>query len=112
MEQTYPQSALVSIRRQAMIYNCACPAQVAETIAHLRKLYDYQASCLNEVPMDAAVHQRIAEAAERAHREMETCLREILAIEGWDPVTLQMPAHLEKRLAEPPPPPPPSRTDH
>lgn len=112
MEQTYPQSALVSIRRQAMIYNCACPAQVAETIAHLRKLYDYQAACLNEVPMDAAVHQRIAEAAERAHREMETCLREILAIEGWDPVTLQMPAHLEKRLAEPPPPPPPSRADH
>ena len=100
MEKIYPQSALVSIRRQAVIYACACPAQVCETIAHLRKLHDYQAQCMVGTPVDAAVHLRITEAVEKAHREMEQCLSDILAMEGWDPVTLEMPAHLQKRIAD------------
>jgi hypothetical protein len=100
MEKKFPQSALVTIRRQAIIYNCACPAQVCETIAHLRELHDYQAKCLNESVMDQSVHHRISTAVEQAHREMEQCLTDILAIEGWDPVTLEMPANLQKRIAE------------
>lgn len=99
MEKLFPQSALVSIRRQAMIYNCACPAQVCETISHLRQLHDYQSACLNESAMDQLVHRRIAQAAEAAHREMEACLDEVLRIEGWDPVTLEMPEKLQKALA-------------
>jgi len=108
MEKLYPQSALISIRRQAMIYNCACPAQVCETISHLRQLHDYQSACLDESPMDQIVHRRIAQAVEIAHREMETCLDEILRIEGWDPVTFEMPASLQKTRALPLPPPPPA----
>ncbi len=105
MEKKFPQSALVAIRRQAIVYNCACPAQVCETIAHLRKLHDYQSSCLTESVMDASVHRRIAAAVEQAHAEMERCLTDILALEGWDPVTLEMPANLQKRIAEQHPPP-------
>jgi hypothetical protein len=100
MEKRYPQSTLTSTRGQAIVYSCACPAQVCEAIGHLRKLHDYQAQCLNGSPSDAAVHQRITLAVETAHREMEQCLTDILAIEGWDPVTFEMPANLQKRIAD------------
>lgn len=100
MERRFAEASLATIRRQAMIYACACPAQVSQMIGHLRKLHDYQTQCLNESPLDAVVHARIATAVEVAHREMETCLAEILALEGWDPVTFEMPANLQKRIAD------------
>lgn len=100
MEQQFPDSALTSIRRQAIVYACACPAQVSQAIGQLRQLHEYQTQCLNESPLDASVHRRIAESVERAHAEMERCLADILAMEGWDPVTLEMPATLQKRIAD------------
>lgn len=44
------------------------------------------------------VHQRIAAAVHSAHVTMEACLEDVLALEGWDRTTLEMPANLQKRL--------------
>lgn len=37
------------------------------------------------------MHARIMQSLLAAHAELETCLGEVLALEGWDPATLAMP---------------------
>jgi hypothetical protein len=44
------------------------------------------------------VHHRIAQATIEAHRIMETCMQDILRIEGWDQETLKMPDNLREML--------------
>ncbi len=85
---------------QALIYQCACPAQVATTILELRDLFDYQLMCQGEADSDQAVHQAIALATEDAHARMEACLDQILGIEGWDRDTLTMPQTLRERITK------------
>ena len=82
---------------QALIYQCACPAQVATTLLELRDLYDYQLMCRNADADARAVHEAIAAATEEVHARMEACLDEVLALEGWDRETLEMPAGLRKK---------------
>ena len=82
---------------QALVYQCACPAQVATTILELRDLYDYQVKCQSESSTDQAVHRAIAAATEETHARMEECLDQVLDIERWDRETLTMPAGLRKR---------------
>lgn len=106
MKQRYPRESLVRIIEQAIIYECACPAQVCKAIGQVRELYAYQRDCLTQTNTDRAVHERIAEACVRNHAELEQCLEDVLRAEGWDPATLTMPASVEKRRAVPP-----SRTD-
>ncbi|GAC1599575.1 MAG: hypothetical protein NVS3B2_00890 [Ramlibacter sp.] len=43
------------------------------------------------------VHQAIADATEQSHALMEQCLTRVLALEGWDPVTLAMPEALRDK---------------
>ena len=85
------------IIEEGMIYMCACPAQVAQTILALRQLDNYQQSCLNDSNNDQRVHQRISEAAMSAHAIMEQCMEDVLRIENWDRDTLKMPEGLRKR---------------
>jgi hypothetical protein len=88
---------LRQIVEEAMIYMCACPAQVAKEVSGLRELYAYQRDCLGRSsPALVPVHERIAEATRRAHAEMEACLADVLALEGWDMTTLTMPAGLRE----------------
>ena len=82
---------------QALVYQCACPAQVATTILELRDLYDYQAKCKDSAETDKRVHEAIARATAETHAIMEKCLEQVLAIEGWDRETLTMPEQLQKR---------------
>jgi hypothetical protein len=91
------------INDQAALYSCACPLQVSLQITSLRKLFDYQIDCISSEPLaDSAlqmqVHQRIAEATKQAHQVMEQCLDDILFLEGWDRIKLEMPPGLRKRL--------------
>ena len=84
---------LEQIVEEAIIYMCACPAQVATELRRLRELIAYQNNCeINSSRGDVAVvvHQRIAAAAIDAHARMEACLDEVLDLEGWDRVTLRM----------------------
>lgn len=102
MKQRYSRESLVRIVEQAIIFECACPAQVCKAINQVRELYAYQRDCLTQTDTDHAVHQRIAESCARNHAELEQCLDDVLRIEGWDAATLTMPANVEKRRASAP----------
>ncbi len=96
MNQRYPRESLVRIVEQAMVYQCACPAQVCKALFQIRDLHAYQVACASRNDTDRAVHERIAEACARNHAELEQCLEDVLRLEGWDPVTLTMPTTLDK----------------
>lgn len=98
MNKTYSEGRLAHIREQALIYRCACPAQVCVAIEAIRVLYSYQINCLDDTDTDQAVHLRIKDSAERSHAELEECLTDILKKEGWNIETLKMPSNLKKRL--------------
>ena len=82
---------------QALVYQCACPAQVCRAIFELRELHDYQTACISDPATDDLVHTTIAATAEKTHALMEECLTEVLKIEGWDLSTLTMPDALRKK---------------
>jgi hypothetical protein len=88
------------ILEQAMIYVCACPAQVCKSILEERSVFDYQARCIDMTDTDASVHRTIAEAIQRSHLILEDCLRQVLALEGWNTSTLEMPQTLQKRMID------------
>jgi hypothetical protein len=96
LSQVYSNQQLQHILEEAMIYMCACPAQVARELLDLRELFAYQTQCISDTSLMKAVHQRIAESTRKAHAEMEQCLKEVLQMEGWDPETLSMPAGLRQ----------------
>lgn len=91
---------LEAILEEASIYMCACPAQVVVAIRQLRELHRYQLACIKGPQAIPGVHERIVQATEVAHAEMEQCLADILAMEGWDPVTFRMPEGLRRRRDE------------
>jgi len=97
LRQRFTDDQIEHVIEQGMIYMCACPAQVAQAMRSLRGLYDYQQSCLITEGNDARVHAAIAKATQAAHTIMEDCMQEVLTIEQWDPVTLDMPANLRQR---------------
>lgn len=96
MNFRYSRESLVLIVEQAIIYQCACPAQICKAITQVRELHDYQRDCLTRTDTDRSVHERIAATCERNHAELEQCLADVLRLEGWDPVTLKMPDNLDK----------------
>ncbi len=100
LETRFTTKQLVSVLEQSIILSCACPAQVCRAINAQRSRFDYQLRCLDSKDTDAAVHRRIADATRATHAELETCLHDILVLEGWDMQTLVMPAELTKRLAQ------------
>jgi hypothetical protein len=87
---------LQQITEQGIIYMCACPAGVAKQMLLLRELYDYQEKCVSEGALMNQVHVRIAAAVQLAYAELERCLDEVLDMEGWDRLTLTMPADLRQ----------------
>ena len=101
MKERFTAAQVSRILDQALIYQCACPAQVCRAIFELRELHEYQLNCSNLPEQDDAVHATIGEAAEGAHQLMEACLAQVLAIEGWDLATLTMPENLRKKQAKP-----------
>jgi hypothetical protein len=87
---------LEQILEEAMIYTCACPAQVAEQLLQLRKLFAYQNKCISTGTLMAEVHRRILQSTRIAHTELEQCLHDVMAMEGWDFQTLTMPDNLRE----------------
>lgn len=99
MKEQFDAAQISKVIDQALVYQCACPAQVCRAIFELRELYDYQMNCANDSVNDALVHQTIAAATEKSHALMEECLTQILEIEGWDQSTFAMPEALKKKPA-------------
>ena len=97
MHQQFDTLQISKIIDQALIYQCACPAQVCRAIFELRELHDCQMACINDPQTDDLVHTTIARTAEKTHALLEQCLAEILQIEGWDLRTLTMPDALRKK---------------
>lgn len=98
MKMRYSREQLSHIREQALLFQCACPAQVSQMLSSLLALHQYQSDCQNETDVDLRVHRRIADAAADAYVLMEQCLIEILELEGWDMATLNMPESLKKKM--------------
>jgi hypothetical protein len=96
MQYQWNEEQISHIIDQSLMYQCACPAQVATQVLKIRELYTYQQRCLDLTDTDCAVHERIASDAEQAHALMESCLQRILEIENWDMQTLTMPEALKK----------------
>jgi hypothetical protein len=100
MKEQFKASQISKVIDQALLYQCACPAQVCRAIFELRELYEYQINCIDASVNDERVHRAIAEATEKSHALMEECLGKILEIEGWDQDTFTMPTSLRKKLAK------------
>ena len=100
MKELFSASQVSKVIDQALVYQCACPAQVCRAIFELRELHEYQMNCASDSVNDEVVHHTIALATEKAHELMEVCLTKILEIEGWDTDTLNMPDKLKKKDAK------------
>lgn len=98
MKQQFSASQVSKIIDQALIYQCACPAQVCKSIFELRELFDYQMNCASDDTNNALVHKTIAAAAEVSHEIMEECLKKILEIEGWDQTNFIMPESIRQKI--------------
>lgn len=98
MKLRFSDQAITRILEQAIIYTCACPAQVCKAINEQRALFKYQESCQNLTNTDNAVHQLISDTAKLTHAQLEHCLEQILLLEGWDMETFQMPEIMRKKL--------------
>lgn len=96
-EERFTDAELGVVIEQAMIYMCACPAQVAQSLRNLRDLYRYQMRCMAGPENDSAVHAQIAQSTVQAHAVMQDCLDRVIALEGWDRSTLEMPDGLRQR---------------
>jgi hypothetical protein len=96
MDTLYSREQLTWIREQAIIYQCACPAQVSKLLSEMQWLYKYQADCMNQTDVDFLVHSNIAEATKKAYPIIEQCMTDVLTLEGWDMATLTMPESLKK----------------
>ena len=98
MKLRYSEEQISRIIDQALVFQCACPAQLATTILELRDLFDYQLKCRDSADaLGSLVHDAIARATMDAHDRMEACLDEVLELEGWDMATLTMPELLRKK---------------
>lgn len=100
MKERFNASQISKVIDQALVYQCACPAQVCRAIFELRELYEYQMNCANDSVNDQLVHNTIALSTEKAHELLEDCLSRVLEIEGWDIATLNMPETLKKKPAK------------
>ena len=94
--EQFTDAEIGTVLEQAMIYMCACPAQVAATLRTVRELHRYQERCMESPKADKAVHVEIAKAAAAAHTVLQDCLLKIIELEGWDRSTLQMPEGLRE----------------
>ena len=100
MKERFNASQVSKVIDQALVYQCACPAQVCRAIFELRELHEYQTNCANDSVNDQLVHNTIALSTEKAHELLEDCLSKVLEIEGWDIATLNMPETLKKKPAK------------
>lgn len=96
-EERYTDAELDFIVEQGLIYMCACPAQVAQTLRQLRALLKYQMHCTANPQNDLAVHAAIAKSTVQSHHIMQNCLDTVIALEKWDRATLTMPECLRQR---------------
>lgn len=86
-----------AVIEEAMLYMCACPAPLGTEILRLRELHTYQMVCISKGRDNLGeVHERLATAAREAHDILETCMVDLLTLEGWDVTTLKMPANLRE----------------
>ena len=67
MKERFNASQISKVIDQALVYQCACPAQVCRAIFELRELYEYQMNCANDSVNDQLVHNTIALSTEKAH---------------------------------------------
>ena len=97
MKERYNTEQISKVIDQALIYQCACPAQVCKAIFEMRELFDYQINCSSDSKNNPLVHKAIAAAAEASHEIMEECLNHILDIEGWNQEIFVMPESLKQK---------------
>ena len=91
---------LEDLVEKAALYTCLCPSKVAGLLRRVRATYAYQLDCLVDDAENRATHETIVEALEACHQRLESCLEDVLTIEGWDRATLTMPDGLRQKILE------------
>ena len=71
--ERFTAAELEKIINAGIIYMCACPAMVADSVRKLREMYRYQLNCLEDPENCSAVHQSIARNTAIAHAQMQDC---------------------------------------
>lgn len=66
MKEQFDAAQISKVIDQALVYQCACPAQVCRAIFELRELYEYQMNCVN----DSANKRAGAPNHRRRHRKV------------------------------------------
>lgn len=95
--ERFTDTEVEKIVEEGLIYMCACPAQVADSLRKVRNMYRYQLNCLRNPQNDCKVHRTIAAASVQVHAQLEECLEAVLVMEQWDRKTLSMPPELRER---------------
>jgi hypothetical protein len=98
--ERFTDTEIEKIVDEGLIYMCACPAQVADSLRKVRNMYRYQLRCLRDPQNDHRVHAIIVSASVRVHAQLEDCLEAVLVAEQWDRKTLSMPPELRERQAK------------
>ncbi len=52
MQEQFNSTQISKVIDQALIYQCACPAQVCRAIFELRELYEYEIACTEDSAND------------------------------------------------------------
>ena len=65
--ERFTAAELENIINVGVIYMCACPAMVADSVRKLREMYRYQLNCLEDPQNCSIVHQSIARNTAIAH---------------------------------------------
>jgi hypothetical protein len=98
--ERFTDTEIEKIVDEGLIYMCACPAQVADSLRKVRNMYRYQLRCLRDPQNDHRVHDIIVIASVQVHAQLEDCLEAVLVAEQWDRKTLSMPPELRERQAK------------
>lgn len=83
MTNKFTQEQLNDIMEQSLVRQCACPSLLTRLLSDARYLQQFQENCLNESETDQRIHAAIAHTTEVVSAQLEECLIEVLAIEGW-----------------------------
>ena len=98
LQVRFPEESLTAIVQETGEGTCACPAEVCSLILAARRLFEMQLECVlnsEDGPLRDS-HGAIAYYARLVHQQLEERLDQVMSIEGWNPLTLEIPPGIRR----------------
>ncbi len=80
----YSNTQLAALARQSSQVGCECPAHLVQLVQSLLAFERYSATCVQDMPADAALHLMLLQTTAQARSLLEQALVELAAAEGID----------------------------